>query len=250
MLATSSEEGRLCLWDVRSGTLLHPLDGHTASATAWPFHRMTASWPLPRVDGRLCLWEPRTGALLHTDFMPVAHPRRGEHVSTSISLAFSPDGGVLTAVAHNGSTYSWDVRTHALLSSEQGRGTSCAILAPDGQVLASALGAGMHLRAMHGKRGSVLLSVVEDSWAASVRGTPFFIGGGELSRILHFVSAERAMPARLWAPLFHRPELVRAALAGEAPDLATLGLDTYAACESALIAERTRQGLVRRRPVS
>jgi WD40 repeat protein len=250
LLATSSEDGGLCLWKSRSGTLLHRLDGHTTAVGALAFSPDDGILASASSEGRIHLWEPHTGEHLHTDFMPVAHPMYGDQVSTLISLGFSPDGGVLTAVAHNGSTCSWDVRTHTLLFSEPGQATASALLAPDGQVRASALWAGMHLRVLHGSRGSVLLSVVEDSWAASVQGTPFFIGGGELSRILHFASGDRAMPASLWAPLFQRPELVRATLAGEAPDLTTLGLDTYAACEAALITARTHRGLVRRRPVS
>ncbi|WP_437646952.1 hypothetical protein [Sorangium sp. So ce362] len=58
------------------------------------------------------------------------------------------------------------------------------------------------------------------------------------------------MPASLWAPIFHRPDLVKAALAGHLPEPAALGLDTYAACEAALSAERVRLGLVKRRAPS
>jgi WD40 repeat protein len=249
LLATSSREGMLWLWDVRSGALLRVLEGHKTAVEALAFSPEGGLLASASSEGRLYLWNPRTGERLHTELMTVAHRVPGKHVSPPISLAFSPNGEVLTAMAHDGATSAWDVRTHALLSSKEGNRTDSALLAPDGQVFASASSAGMHLRAMHGARGAVHLSVVEDAWAASVQGTPFFIGGGELSRLLHFVWGDRTMPAQLWAPLFQRPELVRATLAGEAPDLATLGLDSYAACESALIAERTRRGLVRRRQV-
>src|SRR4029079_17270440 len=77
-------------------------------------------------------------------------------------------------------------------------------------------------------------------------GTPFFIAVGDLPRLLRFVSGDRIMPAELWAPLFHRPDLIEAALAGTPPDLAALGLDTYEACLEALQAERERRGLIRR----
>ncbi|OJT21959.1 hypothetical protein BO221_24760 [Archangium sp. Cb G35] len=250
LLASAAEDGGLCIWNVRTGALLYQLGWHPTPVRALAFSPEDGILASASSDGRIHLWEPHTGKHLHSDFMPVARPLPTHPLSTSISLGFSPDGGVLTAVAHNGSTCTWDVKTHKLLFSEPGRSTASALLAPDGQVRASALGAGLHLRVLHGSRGSVFLSAVEESWAAAVQGTPFFIGGGELSRILHFSSGDRAMPASLWAPLFQRPELVRATLAGEAPGLATLGLDTYAACEAALIPERTRRGLVRRRPVS
>jgi hypothetical protein len=55
------------------------------------------------------------------------------------------------------------------------------------------------------------------------------------------------MSAALWQPLFHRPDLVREALAGRPVDVAAQGLGSYAACVSALRTKRRRLGLERRR---
>jgi hypothetical protein len=56
------------------------------------------------------------------------------------------------------------------------------------------------------------------------------------------------MPIALWEPLFMRPDIVEAAILGGPPDLSGMGLNSYASSENALAAERTRLGLVRRRP--
>jgi hypothetical protein len=57
------------------------------------------------------------------------------------------------------------------------------------------------------------------------------------------------MAAALWAPLFQRPEFVREALVGKHPTDLDSRLGNSAGCAAALLAERKRQGLVRRRTV-
>ena len=83
-----------------------------------------------------------------------------------------------------------------------------------------------------------------------IPGTLFFAGEEPDSPGFHYVAGEQHMPARLWAPLFERPDLVREALAGHLPDTQALQLDTFAQCAAALLAERKRRGLIRRRFVS
>jgi WD40 repeat protein len=249
-LVTSSEKGALCLWDVHSGQLLHSFERHLTTVKALAFSPDGGTLASASMEGRLCCWDLRTGTLRHTELLSLEPLAPGEPVNTFLGLAFSPDGEVLTAVRHTGDMRSWDTRSYTPLPSKQGRAQSHALLAPDGRTFACASWEGMvRLRAMRGGRGGLLLSVVEDTWVAFLEGTPFFIGGGDLSRILHFTSGDRAMSAQLWAPLFQRPELVRAALAGQSPDLTALGLNSSVACEAALVAERTRRGLVRRRSI-
>lgn len=86
-----------------------------------------------------------------------------------------------------------------------------------------------------------------EEWVALAQGTPFFVGEGNVTGLLHYTSGACAMPASLWRPLFYRPDALREALVGKPLDMKTLGLDTFESCVQALQVERQRQGLARRR---
>ncbi len=88
LLAVSSDDGIVRVWDVPSGALLHNLEGHDAVFSA---------------DGRLLatgdeitvrLWDVGTGQLLHLFALPQPRPR-----SSGSSIAFSPDGGELAVIS-------------------------------------------------------------------------------------------------------------------------------------------------------
>ena len=99
-LATSGHEGKVVLWDARTGSQLGlPLVGHASgvgSAAFSPDGRVLAT-----VDGEAILWDvashKQIGAAL-----PARSP--GPH-----ALAFLPGGSQLAAAAPSGSVLVWDV---------------------------------------------------------------------------------------------------------------------------------------------
>ncbi|HSP78039.1 MAG TPA: pentapeptide repeat-containing protein, partial [Myxococcaceae bacterium] len=164
-------------------------------------------------------------------------------------LAWSVDGRRLVSGHEDGSVCFWDARSGRLRHVQRHRtGAVLAVtFSPDGEVVASA-----------GEDGTVRFWNAEDGVALMVRlgeavlipDTPFFSGVDPDAAPLHYVSGARVMPARLWAPLFEREDLVRASAEGRCPDLAALGLDSFSACAAALFVERKRRGLIRRRSVT
>jgi WD40 repeat protein len=192
-------------------------------------------------DHSVRLWNAQTGSLLRS--------LEGHHNRVN-SVVFSPDGRWLASASSDHSVRLWDAQTGFPLRTLEGHQTWVYAVAfsPDGRWLAS--GSSDHsirLWDAHSGECLAILYATASGWITLVEGTPFFIAGGDLSDVIRFVSGSRIMPADLWAPLFERPDLVQAALAGQKPDLAALGLDTYAACASALQAERSRRGLIQRR---
>ncbi|WP_437674481.1 SIR2 family protein [Sorangium sp. So ce131] len=240
-LASGSDDHSVRLWDARTGELRKTLSGHQGSVWPVAFSPDGTTLASGSYDDSVCLWDARTGELRKT---------LSGHQGSVWPVAFSPDG---TTLAFGSSGYSvrlWDARTGELRKTLSGyrRSVGSVVFSPDGTTLAS--GSDDHsVRLWDARTGMCIaaLYAVGDAALAYVEGTPFFTGSGDISPLVRLVADLRVMPPDLWAPLFERPDLVQRALAGEPPDLAALGLATYADCAAALAAERARRGLVRRR---
>jgi WD40 repeat protein len=99
-LATGGGEGKVLLWDTRTGSQLGPsLGGHAsgvAGAAFSPDGRVLAT-----VDGEAILWDVATHKQIGTG-LPARTP--GPH-----ALAFLPGGGQLAVASPSGSVLVWDV---------------------------------------------------------------------------------------------------------------------------------------------
>ncbi|WP_257458353.1 WD40 domain-containing protein [Archangium lipolyticum] len=281
-LASGSNDGAVWVWDARSGELLHRLEGHRDGVWTVAYAPDGSRLASGAADGTIRVWDARTGKLRHQlghqggVWMVVYAPdgsrmasgaeggtvrvwdaRTGEllhqlegHKGRVLTVAYAPDGSRLVSGADDGTVRVWDAHTGELLRRLEGHVGHVWTLAhaPDGSRLASGADDGtVRVWSTHPEIQNTVLASTREDWVALVDGTPFFVGEGNLSRLLHYVSGPRAMSAALWRPLFQRPELVREALAGKPVDMKALGLDSYEACDSALLTERKRQGLVRRR---
>lgn len=241
LLAAAGDSGPIYLLRPDTGELISVLEGHTEAVHSVVFLPDSTTLASASSDGTIRIWDVWSGNPLR-----VVESRAGQvH-----SLAFSPEGGRLAAASADGIVRVWDADGSELLCSLEGHAASVSSVAfsLDGDMLvtASADGTVRVWRSADGLCLCILLAA-GSAWAAMVANTPFFIGGGDYSRLVRFTSGQSSMPARLWAPLFERPDLVAKALWGDIPNPEAMGLGHIAACEAALIEARARLDVGRSR---
>ncbi|KAF8534356.1 WD40-repeat-containing domain protein, partial [Trichophaea hybrida] len=133
LLASSSDDKTVRLWDTSTGASRGTLKGHSDPVNAVAFSPdgqllATASW-----DKTVKLWDPWTGAL---------HSTLKGHSGWVNVVAFSPDGKLLASASEDKTVRLWDTSTGASPSRGTLQGHSDPVNAvgfsPDGQLLASA----------------------------------------------------------------------------------------------------------------
>src|SRR5262249_38639063 len=107
----SGGEGRVKLWDTRTGRLIHDLPGHGFVVWSVAFGGPDGRWLASAGYNRsVRLWDVTTG-------QPIASTG---HASDQRKLAFSPDGARLATVAEDHSISIWDIRTRQTVGSFTG----------------------------------------------------------------------------------------------------------------------------------
>lgn len=99
ILASSSTDRTIKLWDVATGALLHTLQGHSWSVESVAFSPDGATLASASWDHTVKLWDVATGALRRT---------LTGHSAEVLSVAFSPDGRVLATSGRDSSLRYWD----------------------------------------------------------------------------------------------------------------------------------------------
>ncbi|KAL4972605.1 hypothetical protein BDW66DRAFT_154582 [Aspergillus desertorum] len=151
LLASSSDDKTIKLWDPANGALKHTLEGHSGPVRSVVFSqdgRLLTSgsddktiklWD-PATDGQLLasgsgdatikLWDPATGALKHT---------LESHSGPVRSVIFSKDGHLLASSSDDNAIKLWDPAIGALKHTLEGHSDAVGSVAfsPDGQLLAS-----------------------------------------------------------------------------------------------------------------
>ncbi|KAL3469681.1 WD40 repeat-like protein [Aspergillus californicus] len=130
LLASSSDDNTVRLWDPATGALEQTLEGHSDSVLSVAFSpdgRLLAS---SSSDKTVRLWDPATGALEQT--------LKG-HSDWVWSVAFSPDGRLLASGSSDGTVRLWDPATGALEQTLEGHSdwVRSVAFSPDGRLLAS-----------------------------------------------------------------------------------------------------------------
>ena len=121
-VASGSFDGTVKLWDVASGTLVHPLNAHSSGVTSVAFspdgrQMLSGSW-----DQTINLWDVASGDLLRTF---------NGHTSRVTSVAFSPNGEQVLSGSNDGTVRLWNLETGKELISLTGTsGPDCDCMAP------------------------------------------------------------------------------------------------------------------------
>ena len=131
LIASTSEDWTLRVWDAASGQMLYTLKGHTFNVNACAFSPdgrilISAGW-----DKTVRVWDANSGKVLHT---------LEGHTDKVTSCAFSPDGGTIVSGSDDKTLRLWDAiigRPLRTLKGHTNTVNSCAF-SPDGRTIVSA----------------------------------------------------------------------------------------------------------------
>ena len=142
-LVTGGRDGRVKIWDRRTGRILRTLPGHRGLVSSLAF-RPTDGRYLASVgaDPAVTLWDVTTGREVFRRKGPLGDYYTG----MAYAVAFSPDGRLLVAGSEDGGAIIWDAAdgTEVRRLPEQREGTTtCVAFSPDGRLLATATWAGV-----------------------------------------------------------------------------------------------------------
>ena len=130
MLASTSEDRTIRLWDVATGTHRHTLTGHNSHINSIAFSPDGLALASGSQNGRIRFWNVTTGQYRVT---------LEGHSSSVGSVAFSPDGQTLASGSSDRSIRLWNATTGQYRVTLEGHSETINSVAfsPDGQTLAS-----------------------------------------------------------------------------------------------------------------
>jgi WD40 repeat protein len=106
IVASSSEDKTIRLWDVAVGKALHVLEGHTGLVLSVPFFPDGKVQASTSTDTTVRLWDAATGTALRI---------LEGHKSTVWSVAILPDMSIVASGSDDGTVRLWDVETGTTL---------------------------------------------------------------------------------------------------------------------------------------
>ncbi|GKZ94884.1 hypothetical protein AnigIFM59636_008615 [Aspergillus niger] len=130
LLASSSDDNTIKLWDAATGALKHTLEGHSGLVNSVAFAGDGQLLASSSDDNTIKLWDAATGALKHT---------LEGHSDSVWSVAFAGDGQLLASSSYDNTIKLWNAATGALKHTLEGHSGTVASVAfsGDGQLLAS-----------------------------------------------------------------------------------------------------------------
>ena len=164
-MATTSGKGRIDLWEVSTGDLLHTLHDHTDKVLEVAFSPDGALLASGSGDETVKLWEVQSGNLLQTFTGPV---------SLVSGVAFSPDGSLLAATSGNGNIQVWNVASREPVHTLTGHTnqTVSVSFSPNGKMLAST-SADQTIKVWEAESGNLLQTLSgHTNWVWSVTFSP------------------------------------------------------------------------------
>ena len=130
MLASSSSDDTIKLWDARSGEVLRTLEGHTEGVDSVVFTPDGNTLASGSDDKTIKLWNASSGELLRT---------LEGHTEGVDSVVFTPDGNTLASGSDDKTIKLWNASSGELLRTLEGhtKDITSVTFAPEGKTLAS-----------------------------------------------------------------------------------------------------------------
>ena len=143
VLATSSEDTTIILWDALTRKKLHTLTNHDRFVNSISFSSDGKVLASGSSDGKIILWNVETGDKLETQ--KILKPFKDKQ--RVISISFSPDGKTFAAASDGGDIILWEWTKRELKDlltlPGNGYGINSISFSPDGRDLASAQNGGI-----------------------------------------------------------------------------------------------------------
>src|SRR5262249_31538872 len=138
-LASSGDDGNVCLWEASDGTLLGKLQGHSGRVMSvdWsPDGTRLASAGEGKDGGELFVWDMENQKA--SPYGELVQTLKG-HPDSVFTLAWSPTGEVLVSGGSDGTIRWWEVSSGDCLRTCEGHegGVRSLRVSPDGRLLAS-----------------------------------------------------------------------------------------------------------------
>ena len=132
-LASGTEDGKISIWQPRTGDLKIPVAAHNQAVRSVAFSPDGQTLASGSYDRTIKLWNVPTGQLLNT---------LAGHNNAVWSVAFSPDSQTLASSSYDRTIKLWYVQSGQLLRTLVGHNKTVWSVAfsPDGQTLASGSG--------------------------------------------------------------------------------------------------------------
>ncbi len=137
LFATGSENGKIKLWDVKTGKWKDTFQGHLSSILALVFSGDGQTLVSGSYGKSIKIWG------VNGDFSQLRHLISYAHLSSIFSLAISPDNQILVSGGKDRTIKRWNLVTgtktdsHHILKGHAGI-VWCAAISPDGEKIASA----------------------------------------------------------------------------------------------------------------
>ena len=135
LLASGGYDTNACLWDVKTGALIHRLEGHAEVVTGVAFSPDQQVLATCSADTTVRIWDVGKGQLIRT---------LTGHTSWLAGVDFSPDGKLLASCGGNSNLRLWNMETLTLHSALDGYSHDVwgIDFSPDGSRLATSTGDG------------------------------------------------------------------------------------------------------------
>lgn len=212
-IAAGSSFDSALLWDVRTGRLLHKLEGHSHPVTSVVFSPDGTT--IATAGTNIKLWNVRSGQLIntidkHTDYINV--------------LAYSPDGSKIASASNDRTAKVWEVPNGKLLRSleDHASGVNSVAFRPDGRMLlTSSIDATIRLWAAEtGYLVATFMTFKDANWLAY---TPdnFFKASPAAETRLTWRRVRESYDISKFRGQFYKPEIVVGRSRGIIPAVAT-----------------------------